>query len=395
MIPPKRIVIAMALLVAAHVSRAQTTESAAPPAAPAQDPSAEAAPAATTPAALAPTAWKFGQLNISGLLDAYYDVGLNDPADHVNQLRNFDDRANQPELSMASVTLDYAPDPVGFHVDAGFGRAFDIMSSTEKDATDMRFLEQAYIDVKPASWKGLEVDFGRFVTFAGAEVIGTANNWNYSRSLLFVWCVPYYNFGVRATAPVGSHFSTGVELVAGWNNIVTGATYKTAGWTGAWTPNPKLTWTNTYYGGPDENTANRGLRNLYDTVVLLTPASRLSFYVNFDYLHDSPHFSSSYQVYGIAGAGKFQLSKKLSLSPRLEWLNDNNGGATGTAQQVKEYTVTATYALLDRLSWWLEFRNDWSNQPFFHQGNESGLSRNQPTALVGLVALIGPKRGEP
>jgi hypothetical protein len=86
--------------------------------------------------------------------------------------------------------LDLAPNPVGFHLEAGAGRAFDIMSATEKDATGMRFFEQAYVDVKPASWKGLELDFGKFSSWASAEVIETPGNGNYSRSLLFVWSTP-------------------------------------------------------------------------------------------------------------------------------------------------------------------------------------------------------------
>jgi hypothetical protein len=186
----KRVVTAVALLLAAQSSYAQTTQ--APPAA--QDTSPDPAPA---PTPSTPIAWKVGQLNVSGMIDGYYDLGFNHPEDHVNELLNFDDRTNQIELNMASVTLDYAPGPVGFHLDAGVGRAFDIVGSSEKDATGMRFLKQAYIDVKPAWWKGLEVDFGKFATFAGAEVIETPNNWNYSRSLLFVWCEPYYHFGLR------------------------------------------------------------------------------------------------------------------------------------------------------------------------------------------------------
>jgi len=256
----------------------------------------------------------------------------------------------------------------------------------------MRFFKQAYIDVRPAWWNGLELDFGKFVSSAGAEVIETPNNWNYSRSLLFVWCTPYYHFGFRASTPVGMHFNAGVQLVSGWNNIVTGATFKTVGWTGSWTPTSKITWTNTYYGGPDENKANRGMRSLYDTVLLLSPNSKTNLYINLDCLHNSPAYTPSYKVYGIAAAAKFQLTRKLSLSPRSGWLNDNSGMATGTGQQVKEFTVTGAYALLDRLSGWLEFRRDWSNQPFFNRGNETTMWKNQPTVLLGMVALIGPKR---
>ncbi len=328
---------------------------------------------------------------VSGMIDGYYSLGFNHPVGHVSGLRNFDDKANQIELNMAALTLDYGPKPVGFHVDVGVGRTFDIISATEKDVSAMRFFKQAYLDVKPASWKGLELDFGRFVTSASAEVIETPNNWNYSRSLLYVWCTPYYHFGFRATAPAGKQFTAGFQLVSGWNNIVTGATFRTVGLTGSWAVSKKATWTNTYYGGPDENQGNRGIRHLYDSVLLLTPSDKTSVYINLDYLHNSPKYSPSYQVYGIAGAAKFQLTKKFALSPRAEWMSDKGGGATGVGQQVKEVTLTGIYAFMDRLSGWLEFRKDWSNQPFFNRGNETANWKNQPTLLLGMVAIVGPK----
>lgn len=361
---------------------------------PAQTPAAAQTAPADQPAApaQAPTAWNLGPVAVSGMLDSYYSVGLNHPAGNVNGLRNFDDKANQLELNMAMLTLDATPKPLGFHLDLGFGRTFDIMSATEKDVLPVRFFKQAYISLKPASWKGVELDFGRFVTSASAEVIETSNNFNYSRSLLFVWCTPYYHFGLRASAPITKQFTGGVQFVGGWNNIVTGATFRTVGLAGAWTISPKVSWANTWYGGPDENKANRGQRNLYDTVLTVAPNSKTSVYLNFDYLHDSPKFTPAFKVYGLAGALKYQLTRKLAISPRLEWMNDDSGGSTGTAQRVKEYTLTGTYAILDRLSGWLEFRDDWSNQPFFTRGNSPGAWKSQPTFLIGMVAQIAPKR---
>jgi hypothetical protein len=38
----------------------------------------------------------------------------------------------------------------------------------------------------------------------------------------------------------------------------------------------------------------------------------------------------------------------------------------------------------------LEFRNDWSDQPFFEK--ENGFSNHQPTVVVGLMAVLGPKK---
>lgn len=359
----------------------------APLGAKAQNEPPDSAPAA--PASASSTAWKIGPFDLSGAIDAYYSLAFNRPADDLNALRNFDDKANRIELNMASLTLDYAPQPLGFHLEVGAGRTFDLMNAAEKDATEMRFFKQAYIAVKPPWWAGLELDFGKFVSSAGAEVIETANNWNYSRSLLFVWCEPYYHFGLRASAPIGKHFTAGVQVVDGWNNIVTGAAFKTVGLTGSWAPTSKVTWSHAYYGGPGDNL---GARKLYDSVLALTASSKTSFYANFDYLHDSPRYSPSQQVYGIAGAARRQLSRKLAVASRLEWLDDRAGMATGTGQQLKEFTVTGTYALRNWLSWWLEFRNDRSNQPFFSRGSETALAKNQPTALLGLVATIGPKK---
>ncbi len=66
-------------------------------------------------------------------------------------------------------------------------------------------------------------------------MIETNANWNYSRSLLFAWAIPYYHFGLRTTFPVGAHFTGGVQVVNGWNNIEDNNSGKTVGLTGAFT----------------------------------------------------------------------------------------------------------------------------------------------------------------
>ena len=65
------------------------------------------------------------------------------------------------------------PVPIGFRVDLGFGRAFDIIHGAEPNNSNgfLRNIEQAYVSAK--SKKGYEIDFGQFVTSAGAEVIDT------------------------------------------------------------------------------------------------------------------------------------------------------------------------------------------------------------------------------
>lgn len=342
-------------------------------------------------AAAAPPEWSVGGIDFSGLIDGYYSLNFNHPASRANEGRNFDVRANQFSLNMAKLSAEHAPDPIGFRFDLGFGRAFEIVHANETGPGIFRNIEQAYLSVKPPRTKGLEVDFGEFVTWAGAEVIETQSNWNYSRSLLFAYAIPYYHFGLRALMPVTGHFSAGAALVNGWNNVEDNNTGKTGGFTGVYTTG-KFTWTHNYYVGPEKNDTNKGLRHLYDTTLLLTPWKTANFYVNFDYGVDRNVGRGARRWAGVAGAARFAVSRHFALAPRLEWFNDADGLMTGAAQKVKEATLTGEYKMADGFLARIEYRHDWSNVPFFDRGAQAGVWRTQPTLLAGFVAFFGPKR---
>jgi hypothetical protein len=362
----------------------------------AQQPSPDSAQGAQTPAAQtapAPAASKspltqWGT-DFSFMFDGYVDANFNHPDSGYNGLRNFDFRADTAHVNLGKITIDHGPAPVGFHLDVGFGQTFDVVHASDRAPEAFKYFEQAYVSLKPKSWHGLEVDAGEFVTSAGAEVIETNQNWNYSRSLLFAWAIPYYHFGIRSSFPVGPHFTGGVQVVQGWNNVYDNNSGKTVGLTGAYAWK-KVTWTNVYYVGPEKSHTNTGLRNLYDTTVLVNANDNLSYYINFDYGRDKNIGQGSQQWTGIAGAARYSFKKKYAIAGRLEWFNDMDGFSTGTAQSVKEVTLTGEYKMNGWLLSRLEFRDDWSNQPFFQKNG--GTSKNQPTVLLGLVAFIAPKK---
>jgi hypothetical protein len=371
--------------------------------APAAQESAPATPPAQAPAATpAPSTWSVGPIDFSGLVDGYYSFNFNHPSSQLNDLYNFDVKANQFSLNMAKLTLAHSPDPVGFQVDFGFGRAFEIIHANEPTTAPsfLRNIEQAYLSLKPAKAKGFEVDFGQFVTSAGAEVIETNSNWNYSRSLLFAWAIPYYHFGVRTSFPVGKYFTGGVQLVNGWNNVEDNNSGKTVGLTGAFTTK-KFAWSTNYYGGPENPNTNTGWRHLFDTTFLLTPNSTVNAYINFDYGQNRSGIgvaSFASKWFGIAGALHLQATPKWAFAPRLEWFKDRDGFSTGLAQDLKEVTLTGEYKMVEGLLARLEYRRDWSNQPFFHRGSVVngttgfGTYKNQDTLSLGVLAFFGPKR---
>ncbi|MCL6544928.1 MAG: porin [Bryobacteraceae bacterium] len=335
-------------------------------------------------------AWSVGGIEFSGLVDGYYSYNFNHPASRANQLRNFDLAGGQFDLSMAKLVMEHAPDPAGFRVDLGFGKAFDAIHGAEPGLSAFRNVQQAYISYKPKAGKGLQLDFGKHVTMAGAEVIETHSNWNYSRSLLFALAIPYYHMGLRASLPVGSNFTAGFHLVNGWNNVADNNSGKTVGVTGVLSAGP-VTWSNNYYAGPEKPNSNKGWRHLYDTTLLLSH-DKASTYFNFDYGAERNPAAPAAVWYGFAGAARFAVSQRVAVSPRLEWFNDRDGFATGVPQKLKEFTLTGEYKMAEGILSRVEFRRDWSDTRFFERGAGPGLHKSQNTVLVGFVAYFGPKR---
>ena len=398
----------------------------------ADDPQASGSAApAPTPAPAAPPTWSVGPIDFSGTLDGYYNLNFNHPSspfgngnnNETNILYNFNIPAHQFSLNLAKLGMSHAPDPVGFEFDLGYGEAMTAINSVSSDTGFDKFVEQAYVSFKPAKAKGAELDFGKFVTSAGAEVIESYTNWNYSRSLLFAWAIPYYHFGLRGTVPVGKHWVVGGQLVNGWNSTVDNNTGKTIGVTAMGTYS-KASLMIDWYGGPENTGTNQGWRHLLDTTLTLTPMSKIAAYINFDYgrarLFNSFVPDNTLVEYnGIAAAVHFMPTSKWSFTPRYEWFSDHDGFATLGAnsaytdgdpvkQHLQEFTATAEYKFLEGLLWRGEYRYDWSDQPFFVKGmppcqtpfslaacpGDFGLgnSKNQSTITFAMVAYFGPKR---
>jgi hypothetical protein len=368
----------------------------------AQTPSTPAPPASTpapAPAPAAPPTWSVGPIDFSGFIDGYYSYNANRPgntADYsqINQLYNFNDETDQFNLSAAKLTINHDPDPVGVHVDFIFGRTNALIHSASDQST-ANYIEQAFISFKPNKVHGTELDFGQFVTSAGAEVIEAKDDWNYSRSLLFVWAIPYYHFGLRSTIPVTKSWTAGVQLVNGWNNDVANNGGVTVGLTSAYTK-PKYTWSLNYYTGPQNFNTQNGYRNLIDSTLLLTPSAKFSAYINYDYGQNrtpatAESFSASPHWQGVAVAARGQITGKSALAGRYEHYNDNQGFETGTAQTLNEFTGTYEYKWLEGLLTRVEFRRDWSNVDFFHKG-DTELVKAQSTVTVAFIAFFGPKR---
>ncbi|MCS7313991.1 MAG: outer membrane beta-barrel protein [Bryobacterales bacterium] len=334
-------------------------------------------------------------MQLQVLLDANYSWNRNRPQSRTNRFRMFDHRGNAGDISYGEIALETPAEPFGVRVDLGMGRTTYFVHGAERGGQSLRYVQQAYVTLKPWRGSAWQLDFGKFVTSAGAEVIEADQNWNYSRSLLFSWAVPFYHFGLRTTTQLRPGYSAGFQLVQGWNNVRDNNQTKTVGFTGTWSRGP-LQWFHAYYRGreqPDlDGVAQAGVRQLLDTTLLVTPTQKSAFYVNADFGSEGQE-SGSALWYGVAVAGRLELTKQWAGALRLEWFRDRDGLATGVPQTLKEITLTGEYRLFaargQSLKWRVEYRRDWSNQPVFERRAGLPPVGHQDTFLVGLLFGFG------
>lgn len=364
-------------------------------------------PASSTPAtsALASSssstsiASLLGPTTLSGFVDMYYGYNANQPASRSNSFRSFDALSNQFALNLIELVVDKAPEATnsrtGYHIALGYGQAINAVNGSDPGGLGFdQYLKEAYFSYLAPVGKGLQVDFGKFVTPAGAEVIETKDNFNYSRGLLFSYAIPYYHFGMRAKYAFNDKYSLTGYVTNGWNNVVENNTGKTYGMSLGWNPTKKLNIAENYMAGP-EQADNSNWRQLWDTVVTYSATSKLTLMANTDYGRGDRIAGVINPVYwtGVAGYVKYAPTDKYAFATRYEYYNDHDGFTTGTPQHFNGITGTFQRMVASHILTRLEYRRDMSNQPTFTKGSNSPV-KAQDTATAGLVFMFDSREAK-
>jgi hypothetical protein len=319
---------------------------------------------------------------VTGLVDIYYGYNFNgvDPS-----LRTFDVQHNAFSLSLAEVAFTKAPTTgsrLGFRADLDFGKTAEIVASFEPEDADReiyQYVQQAYVSVLAGS--RFQVDAGKFVTPIGAEIIESQDNWNYTRSILFGYAIPFYHFGVRATVPLTERLTLAGYVVNGWNNgaelhgakaIALGATLK---------PKESITWVGNYMVGQEAE--GLATRHLLDTTLTVAATSKLSFMGNVDYGQEG-----AVRWWGAAAYAKLQATPSWALAGRYEYVDDTRGGFMTFGTVVQSVTVTGDYTIAGALKARLEYRTDFADEDVF-PADDGSLRGSQTTLTVGVVYSFG------
>ena len=391
-------------------------------AAPAQSSMSQASP---TPSGPRSGSSLLGGTTVNFLFDGYYAFNFNNPIGRVNLLRAYDVSSNAFSLNQADVVIENAADPAhgkrfGLRLDLQYGQATATLqgnASNEPHPDVYRAIFQAYGTYVVPVGSGLTVDFGKWASSLGLEGNYTKDQMNYSRSYWFNF-LPFYHMGARLNYKLN-------DTVA-LNYWITNGTQQTEPFNGFKdqlfglniAPHKNVAWTLNYYLGqehPDvqflpNSTASlptaqgipfepipnppSGKLHIFDSYLTWQASPKLTLGGEGDYViqrlltTSAPSYTS-----GGAGYARYQLTPKLAIAARTEYLSDRGGLFTGTTQAIKENTLTLEQKLADGLIMRGEWRRDASNHPYFLTDTLGTLKKEQNTATLGIIWWFGGKDG--
>jgi hypothetical protein len=341
-----------------------------PPAPPPADAPPPAAVVVTPPPAPAPEASPL-KLTWSGLVDSYYMYVFNQAADTNSTTppggsRQFDVSSNSFTLALTKVGVNAAIGAASLQVDLGYGASgtiINIANSGNPTPATMGpvgyvpefIVLQAYGSIALGA---LTLDFGKFYTTAGAEVVEANKNWLYSRSLLF-FNIPLLHTGIRANFKVSDMLTLQGSVVNGWNNDPDNNAHKTIGLSAASTASPMASIYLTSYIGKeslqDPGTSTPGdTRVLVDAVGAFTINDKLGLNVNVDYVKEGDGYTA-----GAAVMGRFVVSDLVNVAARGEFVRVHN--AADVNSDYAEGTVMLGLTLAKNFELRPEFRYDHRN----------------------------------
>lgn len=329
-----------------------------------------AVPAVQTPAEPA-------KLETSGLLDAYAGYNLNNPPNSANQntVRAFDQKSGSLELSLLELTLVQPANPVGFTVTLTTGRTADLVHYNPGEDR-FKLFQQAFITTRVGNWT---IDLGKFVTALGAEVIESSSNDNYSRSLPFVYAIPFYHTGIRATTGLGAGWGVQAMVINGWDITEENNGKKSIHAALTYSDN-RFSFVQNVITGDEAISPASGARTVWDTV-LFYKAGADKYGINLDYGEDK---SASAKWLGYALYYRRALPRDRALALRYSFIDDKDGFRTGAVQKLSEFTLTYEYPIGSSLSRF-EVRFDNSNRPFFLDGSGTASKKQQVTVTYSQV----------
>lgn len=345
-------------------------------------------------------------IEFGGMAYASYNYNFNTPGSGNNDLRIFDVNHNNFTMDLLQLEVSKQTDSgIGFHTVLDYGKTAGLIQSDWDGELAHNFeIQQAYMTYTWGIGEGLDMQFGKFATLLGGEVIESPYNPNISRSFMFGYAIPFTHTGALFSYPLTDMISLSAGVVNGWDNVVDNNNGKTfLGSLGL--EHGNLAWTfNGVYGAEDDDRGG-SKTGVFDTVLTYTPMDNVDFLVNFDYGTASNVLGHTYNSYGSKNAEWTGLSgivtlggallnpgwENWSLALRGEWFSDDANYRTGAYEgegnvSLWEITSTLKWQMTDNFQARLEYRHDDANRRVF--GKDDRYKKSQNSMILEFAYLL-------
>jgi len=336
----------------------------------------------------------------NGFVSTAYNYNFNDPDSRRINFRPFNENDDSFNLDVAELVFqkDAAKEgDIGFRTDIMYGYTIPkaIRSSwpgVAPSADDDVDIQQAYVRYVAPVGNGLALDLGKFITEMGAEVIEgyDAWNYNYSRSLLFYYTIPFTHTGLRGTYKFNDKVSLIGQIVNGWDNVADNNNGKTLCAHLMLTPMANTTLSLKLITGPEQTNNTDNIRDVYNINLTTNPIDKLTF--NLDLVFGAeesdpnnivnPNTDSEWS--GVAGIVRYAASERYAINVRAEIFEDEDGARTGTQQDMWEVTVTPEFTIKKNLVVRPEYRHDASDKKVFDKGDKTADKKTQDTVAINV-----------
>lgn len=324
------------------------------------------------------------------------DNGVNGNVPAGGSVRAFDRRSRSFYLHNAQLSLrrDATKELItGYNIELTLGSDANViapqgLTPTGLSANDDYFdLQEANIQILAPVGSGLDIRIGKFATLSGYEVIESKDNYNYSRSLPFLFAIPFTHTGVRASYQAIETVKLTLGINNGWDSLEDNNDAKTLEFQALVTPTPWLTLSGVvYYGAEKSPTAGgrdpgdkRWLIDLVATVSNIPGLPGWTFGANLDLGEEEassvtdPGDDASWT--GLAFYAKWQINESWAVAARYSLLDDSDAFRTGgfldpisstfEENRLSEITLTVEYRISKDTIARLEFRHDLSDEDVF------------------------------
>lgn len=354
-------------------------------------------------------------VTLSGYIEAFYSYNFNQPSNGITNYRGFDNRHNSFSIANAVIDVAWLLDAVSGRLALQVGltpETYYLAEPLHRSTAGAggvgpevwKFIQQANVGWRASLARGLLIEAGVFLSPIGPESLPVRDQWNWSRSSLFMG-LPFYHTGLRATLSLTDALGLEAMVCNGWNSVVDNNPEKSIEVRLAYALPERLSVSVLYFGGverPPGAPEGRPWRHLFDAYVQFAPTPWLSFLVHGDAGFEPNAFGVSYWLAGAIYA-RVRLARWLYAAVRGDLFHESVA-ASGTGAALPIFypapwvgSATATLELrpASNVSVRLEYRHDHASADIYFRGAIAidpltgafaSNARSQDTMTLGAVA---------